>query len=223
MYKEVRWGWVWGDVSDIAWMAAGVASGCAILAVAAYIGPLHPTPARLASTVKVELSKSHGSGVHIGNGLIVSAAHVASEGDTVKIRTDDGSLREATVIWASKAHDIALLQTSSDGMAESPLSCAPSAIGLPVHAVGNPLSFDGITMNGRVAGKPRKAQDWASVVPLDITILPGMSGGPVFNDAGEVVGISVAVATAPVGFSFSLTGLGMMVPSTVVCGLLGRV
>ena len=174
------------------------------------------------STVKVELVQGHGSGVHIGDGLVLSAAHVASEGDVVKIKLDDGTTRDAQVVWASKASDIALLQTSPAGLAASPLSCAPAIVGQSVTARGNPLVLEFVTTYGHIVGAPRQMQEWASVVPVDMVILPGMSGGPLFNSAGEVVGINVAVLTVPLGLSASITGLGMVVPSSHICSLLGR-
>jgi S1-C subfamily serine protease len=174
------------------------------------------------STVKVELVQSHGSGVHIGDGLVLSAAHVASEGDVVKLKLDDGTTRDAKVVWASKASDIALLQTSPTGLSASPLSCAPAIVGQPVTARGNPLVLEFVTTYGHIVGAPRQMQEWASVVPVDMVILPGMSGGPLFNSAGEVVGINVAVLTVPLGLSASITGLGMVVDAKHICSLLGR-
>lgn len=180
------------------------------------------TPPLPSSTVKVELVQGHGSGVHIGDGLVLSAAHVASEGAAVKLKLDDGTTRDATVVWASKASDVALLRTSADGLSASRLNCAPVVIGQSVTARGNPLAIEFVTTYGHIVGAPMTLEKWQSVAPVDMVILPGMSGGPVFNAAGEVVGISVAVLTAPMGFSASLTGLGMIVPSSHICGLLGR-
>jgi hypothetical protein len=54
----------------------------------------------------------------------------------------------------------------------------------------------------------------------------GMSGGGVFDAAGNVLGINVGVAAAPMkvgdGWVPSITGFGMVVPSADVCKLLGR-
>ena len=208
-------GWFVGTIVALALLAIGYL-------VYSANDPRFNTPPLASSTVKVELVQSHGSGVHIGDGLILSAAHVASEGDVVKLKLDDGTTRDAQVVWASKASDIALLQTSPAGLAASPLSCAPAIVGQSVTARGNPLVLEFVTTYGHIVGAPRQMQEWASVVPVDMVILPGMSGGPLFNPAGEVVGINVAVLTVPLGLSPSVTGLGMVVPADHICALLGR-
>lgn len=202
-------------------IAAGTAFVIAGGALASDLLPKSPAP--LLSTVTVSLETGKGSGVHIGNGLILSAAHVASEGDTVTIVTSDGKKRDATVVWASLASDIALLSTNGDNLSASPLSCAPVQVGSAVTAHGSPMWVGQLTTHGTIVGTPRAAERWASVVPMDITVLPGMSGGPVVNSSGEVVGITVGVLAYPTLVGETFTGIGFAVPAVVVCALLGRV
>lgn len=175
------------------------------------------------STVLVQLDKGHGSGVHIGDGLILTAAHVASEGDTVSLKLDDGTTRTAEVVWASKSSDdVALLRTGAHGLAASPLNCAPPVIGQAVTAHGSPLTIEFISTYGHIVGPAQVRGEWASAFVVDMEIIPGMSGGAVLNPDGEVVGLAVGLATMPIGFSVSATGIGFVVPSSHICALLGR-
>lgn len=184
----------------------------------AYTPAATPLPG---STVKIVMEQGHGSGVHIGNGYVVTAAHVV--GDNVpRVKLDDGSEQEAVVLWANKAHDIALLRTAST-MSASSLDCRVAANGEHVTAEGNPTVFEFVSSAGRIAGVERSFGPWARVMPVDMTIVMGMSGGPVFASDGRVVGISVGVLVAPVGFAASLTGFGAVVPSAAVCEMLARV
>lgn len=173
------------------------------------------------STVKIVLDAGHGSGVHIGNGYIITAAHVV--GDKIpKVKLDDGSEQDAVVMWTNRAHDIALLRTAST-MSASALDCRVAANGERVTAKGSPTVLEFVSSAGRIAGAEREFGPWARVLPVDMTIVMGMSGGPVFAADGRVVGISVGVLVASLGFTPSLTGFGAVVPSAAVCELLARV
>lgn len=56
-----------------------------------------------------------------------------------------------------------------------------------------------------------------------MTIIPGMSGGGVFNANGDVVGISVGTGIMQVGFGGSWIRIGIVVPGKTVCDLMGRI
>lgn len=186
--------------------------------VAAYTAP----PATDAATVKVILKNGHGSGVHIGNGFVVTAAHVAEDASTVELKTKDGKIRPADVLWVNKAYDIALLRTSPKMLPAAHLDCRTAPAGAAIEAIGNPLSVEFVSAYGKIAGAPRPTGPWKSVFITDITTVQGQSGGGVFAASGDLVGITVGVMGVPMGFSASLVGYGFVVPSTDVCALLGR-
>lgn len=219
-YSETRYGRDY-DVTGTGWFV-GIIVALALLAIGYLVFNTTDYPRTASAAVKVQLEKGHGSGVHIGDGLVLTAAHVASEGAIVKLKLDDGTEREATVVWASAASDVALLRTSGDGLAASVLNCAPVIVGQPVTAHGNPLNIEFIATRGHIVAGDAKRGQWASTAVVDMTILPGMSGGGVLNDRGEVVGIAVGLLTLPLGLSVSATGIGMIVPAKHICGLLGR-
>jgi len=224
MYQETRFAAAENGSED-KWAAMTVIAGGVIVLVGMAVAPPLPwftSPELPSSTLKVETATGHGSAVHIGDGLVLTAAHVASDGAAVRLKADDGTMRDATVVWSSKGHDIALLRTSPDGLSASALNCAPVVKGQAITARGNPLTLEFITTYGHIVGDAAPVGDWLSAAPVDMTILPGMSGGPAFNASGEVVGISVAVLTAQLGYGASFTGIGMIVPAVTICGLLGR-
>lgn len=179
-------------------------------------------PATESATVKIFPSSGHGSGVHIGDGFIVTAAHVVGDAKEVQLKAKGGALRKADVLWVNKANDIALLRTSSDGLDIAKLACHAVKVGDPIVAYGNPLKIEFVAAYGKIAGEPRETGPWKSVYVTDITTVMGQSGGGAFADNGDLIGITVGVMAAPIGFSGSLVGYGFVVPSTAVCELLGR-
>lgn len=179
-------------------------------------------PATETATVKIQVNDGHGSGVHIGDGFIVTAAHVVGDAKEVQVRAKGGENRKADVLWVNKANDIALLRTSSDGLGVAKLACQAVKVGDPIIAYGNPLKIEFVAAYGKIAGEPRETGPWKSVYVTDITTVMGQSGGPVYADNGDLIGITVGVMAAPIGFSGSLVGYGYVVPSTAVCELLAR-
>ncbi len=180
------------------------------------------------SVVLINVADGHGSGVHLGGGFIVTAAHVTDGSKPIKLKTSDGKEYEASFLWASKAYDIALIHTDGTIAGRSSLDCRTANVGDEIQASGNPLSLEFVSSFGRVAGNVREMGPWKQVFITDITTVMGVSGGPIFEPDGRVVGIAVGVATAPMKgaiegtFTPSLTGFGMAVPSSAVCMLLGK-
>jgi S1-C subfamily serine protease len=210
-------------------MIKAVLAAAAVSAVAyAYVTtPSEPErfPARQAgSVVKVLVGDGHGTGTNIGGGYVLTAAHVvkAAKG-SVKVRLDSGEIRDADILWTNEKYDLAAIQiTRSEGIAVSVLSCDDLATGDAVRGFGNPQVLEFVTTYGHISGSARTVGPWASVYPTDITIAPGMSGGPLFNERGDVVGVMVGLMAIPIGFAPALIPFSYAVPSSVACALMGR-
>lgn len=176
------------------------------------------------SAVKVSLSKGgHGSGVYIGQNLILSAAHVVQSDNTVMIKTEYGDEMVGEVLWTNRKYDVALIRVEDPPLIHaSYLSCTIPSLGDEITLRGNPQQAEFITVWGTIGGTVREFGPWASAVPTNAAIIPGQSGGPVFNEAGDIVGLAVGVMAVPMGMSASLVSLGVIVPGKTVCDLLGR-
>lgn len=205
--------------------------GAAVLATAAtsfaYSTPsVAPelAPITDAAAVRILTKDGVGSGVSIGNGFIVTAAHVVGKDKAVKIKLRDGAGSDGEVLWSNTAYDIAMVRIGSRQQGAA-IDCGAAHVGDDIVSVGNPLGIDFVTAFGRIAGDPREHGPWKSVYVTDATTIMGMSGGPVFSVDGKLIGITVGVAIAPVvvdGTAYpSVTGFGFVVPSSVVCELMG--
>ena len=215
---EHRSFWVWFSIL------------CAACALFSYLAVVHaiqgPAPSSLnVSTVRLASDRpGHGSAVHIGNGYLLTAAHVVGTAKQMTVRFSDASIVKAEVLWANPGKDIALLRFRDTGrVASSPLSCRVAEPGEHVTAIGNPIDakFGQLTFEGRINGGIIQ-NDGGRWQPSDMTVLPGMSGGGVLDDEGNVVGIVVATAIVPFGMFPSWARIGLMVPAADVCELMGR-
>lgn len=197
---------------------------CAAAAIAMVTGCTSSLPPGVemgGPTVRFEVGDGIGSGVYIGNGTIITAAHVVGNNKKVTIRSDVGDAQQAEVLWVNPGYDIAAVRPEKpERLRPAFLNCRIPRVGEQIRAEGNPMGLAFISMSGYVAGKEQEIANWRSVVVMDLTTLPGMSGGPVFSEFGDVVAITVATQTAAGG---APVAMGLAVPGSAVCSLLGRV
>ena len=178
------------------------------------------------SAVKMVAPMWTGSGVHIGNGFILTAGHVTDGLTNINVLLSDGSTAVGEVLWTNSpevgGYDVSLVYVPGLKAEASPLSCAPTHTGEDVSIIGNPGPLTFLETWGKVSGPITAGQwyVWKSLVALDIVSAPGVSGGPVFDAGGEVVGILVSglIIEGRGNYAYS-----MMVPGTAICHLLGRV
>ena len=158
-----------------------------------------------------------GSGFIISNdGQIVTNHHVIDGAQRVSVTLSDGREMDATVIGSDPLTDIALLQIEAE--ADLPFidfgSSAQMRAGDEVFAVGNPFGLGGTVTSGIVSATSRNINSgpFDDFIQTDAAINRGNSGGPLFNDAGQVVGVNTAIYS-PDGGS---VGIGFAVPSDLV-------
>lgn len=206
----------------------GVIGGCffGALVLAAYaLYGMPQTPIghtyKNQSIVKIVRGEGHGSGVYIGGGNYLTANHVVNGLSTVDIVTTNGETRKADVVWTSKDYDIAMIRADSPDTQEANLNCNVIPVGDEIRAQGNPMMLNFVTAYGHIAKLPETLDHWKSAYIVDMVTVQGMSGGPVLDKNGDIVGITVGVLYMPLGMSASMTGLGAVVPSSEICKMLG--
>ncbi|KEO53172.1 S1C family serine protease [Thioclava indica] len=150
------------------------------------------------------------------NGYIVTNAHVVDGADTVKVTFSDGSTADAKVIGADKATDIALIKvdTKKDLTTVGFGDSDKAEVGEPVVAIGNPFGLGTSVSTGIVSALGRDLQSgpFDNYIQTDAAINKGNSGGPLFDDNGEVIGMNTAILS-PTGGS---VGIGFSVPSDTI-------
>lgn len=137
-------------------------------------------------------------------GYIMTSAHVISSGDNVSVTFSNEKSVVAEVLGYDVFADIAVLAVP----VEQVLTIAEIGssedleIGTTLFAIGTPMGieYSGTVTKGILSGKDRivnisitdsNTNDWMiRVLQTDTAINPGNSGGPLFNIAGEVIGIN---------------------------------
>ena len=75
--------------------------------------------------------------------------------------------------------------------------------GDPVVAIGHPLGLEDTVSNGLVSAI-REVDPSLTVLQISAPIAPGSSGGPLFNDKGEVIGVAAAISRQGQNLGFGL-------------------
>lgn len=156
-------------------------------------------------------SQSLGSGFIISSdGYILTNAHVVAQADEVIVKLFDKREFKAKIIGADKRTDVALVKIEATGLPKVTTG-DPSKlrVGEWVAAIGSPFGLENTMTAGIVSAKGRALpqENFVPFIQTDVAINPGNSGGPLFNLAGEVVGINSQIYSrsgGSMGLSFSI-------------------
>ena len=160
-----------------------------------------------------------GSGFIISaDGYVVTNHHVVDGADTVIVRLSDRREFDAEVIGTDQRSDLALLRVEGTGLPFLSLGNSENLkVGQWVLAIGSPFGLDYSVTAGIVSAKGRSlptemGENYVPFIQTDVAINPGNSGGPLFNLAGEVVGVNSQIFTRSGGS----IGLSFAIPARVV-------
>src|SRR3954447_10719416 len=172
------------------------------------------------------------TGVATGSGFVVSSdgyvvtnAHVVEGASAVKVKVGDGKTESAKVVGEDASSDLALLKIDASGL--KPLTLADSSnvqVGDPVDAIGNPFGLDRTLTAGIVSALQRQISSpngysINDVIQTDAAINPGNSGGPLFNSAGQVIGVNSQIestGSSSSGGEAGNVGIGFAIPANTV-------
>ncbi|GAB0118561.1 serine peptidase [Acidisoma sp. 7E03] len=170
------------------------------------MAPMHP-----------QMIEAAGSGFIINaNGTIVTNNHVVQGAKTITVTLSDGTRLPAKLIGRDPSTDIAVLKVD----AKHPLpyldlgNSSKVQTGQWVVAMGNPFGLGGTVTAGIVSAEGRDIGDgpYDSFLQIDAPINKGNSGGPLFDQQGEVIGMNTAILS-PSGGSI---GIGFAIPADTI-------
>ncbi len=172
-----------------------------------------------------ERRPSLGSGFLISeDGYIITNHHVVENAEEITITLNDRREFNAEVIGSDVSSDIALLKIEAKGL--KPVMLGNSSrlkVGEWVLAIGSPMGLQFSVAAGIISYMGRNipngsAGNYVSFIQTDVAINPGNSGGPLFNLAGEVIGINSQIFTSTGGSM----GLSFAIPVDVAKNVVGQ-
>ncbi|WP_295477240.1 DegQ family serine endoprotease [Sutterella sp.] len=153
-----------------------------------------------------------GSGFIISNdGMILTNAHVVEGADRIVVRLTDKREFQGKVLGTDKQTDIAVVKIEAKDLPVLRIGDSSKLkVGEWVAAIGSPFGLDNTVTAGIVSALSRNlpTDQYVPFIQTDVAVNPGNSGGPLFNMAGEVVGINSQIFSTSGGFM----GLSFAIP-----------
>ena len=163
------------------------------------------------STVLLVMEDANGQTLSLGSGFFVREGEVATN-----LHVITGAARGYAKLLGNKTkhdiegitavdpeRDLVLLKISSAKAPSLPIGDSDGfQVGEAVYAVGNPEGLEGTFSQGIVSSIREVGTD--KLLQITAPISPGSSGGPILNEKGEVIGISVATFKSGQNLNFAI-------------------
>jgi serine protease Do len=194
--------------------------------IAAMVAEVTPAVVRVVTVRPGNSTKQRAGSVTTGvgagyimdpSGYIGTNKHLIDRATSVFVITADGVRYRAITVGVTAQADIALLRIDAGAKALPFVRFGDSdrvRAGDRVIAVGSPLGFANTVTSGIISAIHRDIMEspFDDYLQTDAAINHGNSGGPLFNEAGEVVGMNSVIFSPDRGSS----GLGFAVPSNAL-------
>lgn len=165
------------------------------------------------------------------DGVILTNNHVVENAQQITVTLSDKAQYKAKILGRDPKTDLAVLkiEPKSDLPAVSLGNSEALRVGDWVMAIGDPFGLTNTVTTGIVSAKGRTigSGPYDSFIQTDASINPGNSGGPLFNLAGEVVGINTAIYSQSggnigIGFAIPINLVKRLVPQLETKGTVTR-
>ena len=150
---------------------------------------------------------------------ILTNYHVINDVSDITVFFADGTSYDATLVGGEQENDIAVLRVEQGNLQTVTLGDSDALnVGQEVYAIGNPLGELTFTFTGGyVSAKDRSVTmsdgTVMNMLQTDTAINNGNSGGPLFNEYGQVIGIvSAKLSSSGSSSEATVEGLGFAIP-----------
>ena len=201
-------------------MKLKIISGAGLALLCTVFGQIDSRPQKTAaqiardafpSVVLLMLEDAKGQPFKLGSGFFVAKDTIATNFHVIdgaaagyaKIVGQPTKFTIVGIVAMDPLHDLALLQLANSSAAPLPIADKLGInIGDAIYAIGNPIGLEGTFSQGIVSGVRALGPD--RILQITAPISPGSSGGPVLDQTGTVVGVSVMSVVSGQNLNFAI-------------------
>ena len=160
------------------------------------------------------------------DGYIITNHHVVDGAEQITVHLNDRRVFQAEVVGMDEPSDLALLKIDGSDLPHVGFGDSDELrVGDWVLAIGSPFGLEFSAAAGIVSAKGRSvpgpsasSYNYMSFIQTDVAINQGNSGGPLFNLAGEVVGINSQILSSTGGSN----GISFSIPSNIALNVVNQ-
>lgn len=146
--------------------------------------------------VSIKTQDKYGKDIGLGsgfvitkNGFIATNYHVVESAYQAEVKIGEDSYREVYLVRAIPQRDLAILKINADGLVPLVIGSSNGLVsGQIVVALGNPLGLEKTVSSGIVSSI--RSNKELRLIQMTVPVSMGSSGGPVFDEYGQVVGVT---------------------------------
>lgn len=196
---------------------------------------MFPTASDIAQCIPTENNECTGSAFALKDGYVVTNNHVIENAKTIDIlgiKGDFSTAYSAEVIAIDKTNDLAILRITDrrfSGFGQIPynISTTTAQVGEDIFVLGYPLTStmgDEIKLTTGVISSKTGFKGDITHYQISAPIQPGNSGGPLFDSAGNIIGIVSAkhIGAENVGYALKTSYLANLVESMISSNVLPK-
>lgn len=158
------------------------------------------------SVVQVRTPLGAGSGFVVdASGVVATNLHVIFGATSAEVLLDDDVVVPVVeVLGVDEVHDLALLKIDAENLPAVTLGDSDAvATGDAIVAIGNPLGVLSHTVSDGLISSVRTYED-TKMLQISAPISMGSSGGPVFDERGEVIGVATLIIEGGQNLNFAV-------------------
>jgi tetratricopeptide (TPR) repeat protein len=138
------------------------------------------------------------------DGAMVTNYHVISMASDVRVKRGSKGEKVEGVIYADPENDLAIIKLEGKNFPAVKLGDADKVrVGERIYVIGSPRGLENTISEGIISGI-REVNGTRKILQMTASISPGSSGGPVFNEKGEVVGVATFLIEETQNLNFAM-------------------